>query len=428
MAENGDALCGARLGGRAVPEPALFALDRLEQAGYEAALVGGCVRDALMGRTPGDYDVASSASPQEAMEALKGEKIVPTGLKHGTILLVRQGMPIEITSFREDGEYADMRRPESVRFTKSLREDVKRRDFTMNALAWERGRGLIDLVGGEADIRNGLIRAVGDAKTRFTEDALRILRALRFAAQLGFSIDPEAKAAICALYPNLEKISRERVRQELWKLIAGKSASAVLIEYESVFRSILPCEAAISPEQWRISAARLEAVGQAEASHIHTPDDGAREQTPLLLAALLLPAGERATGETLRALRSDEKSAREAALLVRLARELTDAKPRALRALIGDNGLKTARDAVRLRFAFEEEDRNRALAALREITEKGLPCKMNEMAVDGEALGAVGITGKQTGRVLRALLEEIRADATPNERDALLARAKEIQT
>ena len=198
-----------------LPEQVACAIDRLERAGYQVVTVGGCVRDHLMGRVPVDYDLSTSAAPAEVMRVFSDECVAPTGLKHGTVTLVLSGMAMEITTFRVDGEYLDHRRPEVVRFTGSLEEDLARRDFTINAMAWSPSRGLIDPMGGRGDLALERIRAVGMPRARFMEDALRILRALRFASKLGFSIEPQTAHALTELREKLGFIARERIGVEL---------------------------------------------------------------------------------------------------------------------------------------------------------------------------------------------------------------------
>ena len=172
-----------------LPENILKAINILSGGGFEAFVVGGCVRDMIMGKVPDDYDITTNALPGQTVECFKDYKVIETGIKHGTVTVVIDGENIEITTYRVDGEYLDNRRPENVRFTGSLEEDLKRRDFTMNAIAYSPDKGIIDPLGGEQDIKNGLIRCVGDPDKRFNEDGLRILRALRFSSQTGFLID-----------------------------------------------------------------------------------------------------------------------------------------------------------------------------------------------------------------------------------------------
>ncbi|MBO5258030.1 MAG: polynucleotide adenylyltransferase, partial [Clostridia bacterium] len=189
-----------------IPAPVLFALDRLHGAGYHAYVVGGCVRDFLMGRTPGDYDVTTSAKPEQTLAVFADCRVVETGLQHGTVTLVRDGMNIEITTYRVDGVYLDGRHPEQVTFTDDLAEDLCRRDFTVNAMAYSPEAGVIDNHDGLADMKNRVISCVGNAEQRFSEDGLRILRALRFSSVLDFTPDDECSAGVRTLAPLLDKI------------------------------------------------------------------------------------------------------------------------------------------------------------------------------------------------------------------------------
>ena len=201
------------------PGPVREALARLRDAGYAVQAVGGCVRDCLLGRDPHDWDITTSAFPQEVREVFAGVPVIPTGEKHGTVTVLLGGSPLEITTYRVDGPYSDSRRPDSVAFTRSLREDLARRDFTVNAMAWSPEEGITDCFGGREDLAAGIIRCVGDPDRRFGEDALRILRAVRFAAQLDFVIEDETYKAIAEIAPNLVHVSKERIQVELTKLL-----------------------------------------------------------------------------------------------------------------------------------------------------------------------------------------------------------------
>ena len=200
------------------------ALALLQAAGYEAWIVGGCVRDALLGMPPKDYDLTTSALPEETQRIFAAYPRIETGLRHGTVTVLLEGEPLEITTYRVDGVYSDARHPDGVTFTRSLRQDAARRDFTINAMAYAPGQGLQDFFGGQADLAQGTIRAVGRAETRFHEDALRILRALRFASVLDFTLEAETHQAALACAPLLAAISPERVFSELGKLLCGKAA------------------------------------------------------------------------------------------------------------------------------------------------------------------------------------------------------------
>ena len=216
------------------------ALRALEAAGYEAYLVGGCVRDDLMGIPPHDYDITTSARPDDIKRVFSGCRLVLDGEKHGTISPLIDGDLTEITTFRADGAYSDGRHPDEVSFSTRLSDDLERRDFTINAMAWSERTGLVDLYHGEEDLKNGCIRAVGDPQARFREDALRILRGMRFASRLGFSIEPQTAAAMHSLAPRLEAISRERVFAELTGILQGEHAMTVLSDFHDVLFTVVP--------------------------------------------------------------------------------------------------------------------------------------------------------------------------------------------
>ncbi|MCR5150219.1 MAG: hypothetical protein K6B52_03220 [Clostridiales bacterium] len=225
-----------------IPPEALKCIEILEKAGFEAYYTGGAVRDIVMGRQPCDYDIATNAKPAETEKVFEkeGARVHETGIKHGTVTAVIGKEPFEITTYRMDGEYSDCRRPDSVRFTSDIANDLSRRDFTCNAIAFSPYRGIVDLFSGMEDIENRLIRCVGDAQCRFKEDGLRILRALRFASCLGFEIEEETKKAIAGNYELLGSISRERIFQELKKLLCGVNAGKILADYAFVFFFLMP--------------------------------------------------------------------------------------------------------------------------------------------------------------------------------------------
>ncbi len=223
-----------------IPDYVRKTLDILERRGYSAYIVGGCVRDALMGKAPHDYDVCTDCLPEQTVKLFSGFYTIETGLKHGTLTVMSEGKPVEITTFRSDGEYADHRRPQSVRFEKKLSEDLKRRDFTVNSMCYNEKEGLIDLYGGAEDLQNGVIRCVGNPIERFDEDALRIMRALRFASVLGFEIEENTAAAARKQSQLLNSISAERILTELKKLLCGESAEKILLEYKDIIGVIIP--------------------------------------------------------------------------------------------------------------------------------------------------------------------------------------------
>ena len=214
-----------------IPSGAESILNTLEQHGYEAYVVGGCVRDSILGRCPDDWDITTSASPEQVKELFR--RTVDTGLQHGTVTVLIEKEGFEVTTYRVDGDYEDGRHPKEVRFTSSLEEDLKRRDFTINAMAYHPDRGLVDLFGGMDDMEKKVIRCVGDPMERFQEDALRILRVVRFSAQLGFTIEEETKEGIRALAPNLRLVSAERIQVELVKLLVSGHPDYLRVAYET---------------------------------------------------------------------------------------------------------------------------------------------------------------------------------------------------
>lgn len=221
-----------------IPDYITSVLNILYSHGFDGYLVGGCVRDALMGKTPHDFDLTTSATPEEMLEVFKDHRIIETGLKHGTVTVVSAGENVEITTYRIDGAYLDNRRPSDVTFTRNLREDLSRRDFTVNALAYSPQSGLVDCFDGLSDLKEGIIRCVGNPDTRFSEDGLRIMRALRFSSVLGFDIDTFTAQSIIANRLLLRNISSERIFAELKKLVCGKNAASVIGKYSEVFFSL----------------------------------------------------------------------------------------------------------------------------------------------------------------------------------------------
>ena len=225
-----------------INENAKIALSILKENGHEAFIAGGCVRDCLLNKIPHDFDITTKALPNETLEIFvsKGFRVIETGLKHGTVTVIINKEQIEITTFRTDGDYKDGRHPESVSFTKNIEEDLKRRDFTINAMAYNEEKGIVDISGGMFDLEKGIIRCVGNPYDRFNEDALRILRALRFSSTYGFLIDEETKKAAIDLKSNIKFLSSERILVELKKLLLGKDAFRVLNEYKEIIFEVIP--------------------------------------------------------------------------------------------------------------------------------------------------------------------------------------------
>ena len=258
-----------------MPAQAAKVIKTLEEHGFEAYIVGGCVRDSILGRTPGDWDITTSASPQEVKEIF--EHTVDTGIEHGTVTVLMNHEPYEVTTYRVDGKYEDHRRPNEVHFTKSLKEDLLRRDFTINAMAYNDSEGIIDMYDGMTDLKNKMIRCVGEATKRFDEDALRILRALRFQAQLGFEIEEKTEEAIRNQARFLKDISAERIQVELEKLITSAHPEVLVNAYKLGVTKIIFPEFDIMMEtpqnnphhKYSVGIHTIEAMKNIEAEHIY---------------------------------------------------------------------------------------------------------------------------------------------------------------
>ena len=436
-------------------------LDALHAAGYRAYAVGGCVRDSLMGLVPHDWDLCTSALPQQVVELFGAERCIPTGLQHGTVTVKQNGGLYEITTFRTDGAYTDGRHPDEVHFVPDVREDLARRDFTINAMACNEREGLIDPFGGQSDLHNGIVRAVGVPRKRFEEDALRILRLYRFAARFGFAIDPATAQAAQALCEHLDCVSSERIEEELSKLLAAPKPGAYL--NEDVMAVILP---ELTPE----------ALAQAKPVVDACPADSG---LPVRLAALLVSLGETGTRKALKRLRCSNALIDETAVLVReeergVRQELSPQTrigpfhrppycpagnrvppqrtvfgetPAGLpgkapdtpgqlsltinvRRLLGRCDLKTVQRLAVLGAAMQPEASAdfEALSKLAEQLEAdGVCCRISQLAVNGRDLMAAGIpAGAGLRKVLEELLEGVIREEYPNEKQTLLAQAKKF--
>ena len=395
-------------------EGAAELLDTLHRAGYAAYVVGGCVRDSLLGLTPHDWDLCTSALPQQGMELFGEEKCIPTGLQHGTVTVKQGGGLYEITTFRTEGAYTDGRHPDEVHFVPDVREDLARRDFTINAMAYNEKEGLVDPFGGQTDLQSGILRAVGVPHQRFTEDALRILRLYRFAARFGFAIDPPTAQAAQELCAHLDCVSVERIEEELAKLLSAPAPAAYLDE--KILGVVLP---ELSPEALAAAKPVVDACPAGERA------------LPVRLAALLLSLGEDGTRRTLRRLRCSNACIEETAVLVR---EVVPGVPVSLniyaRRLLGKYNLCTVQRLAALGTALQPE-RSADFAALSELAERldadGVCCRVSQLAVNGRDLMAAGVpAGPGIRKVLEALLDGVIREEYPNERQALLAAVQQL--
>ena len=425
-------------------------LDALHTAGYAAYAVGGCVRDSLLGRTAHDWDLCTSALPQQVMELFGAEQCIPTGLQHGTVTIKYGGQLYETTTFRTEGSYTDGRHPDAVQFVPDVREDLARRDFTINAMAYNEAEGLVDPFGGQKDLQNGMLRAVGEPQQRFTEDALRILRLYRFAARFGFALDAATARAARQLAPHLDCISAERIQEELAKLLAAPQPGAYL--EPAVLAVVLP---ELTPESLTVAKPVVDACPAGE------------ENLPVRWAALLGALGETDTRRVLKRLRCSNACIEETAILVRetagqgvcgrgfLGHESghSIARPTAcgsrvppqrtvlgetpahagevsIRQLLGRYGLCTVERLCALCAALHPQNApDCALAAqrARQLEADGVCCRVSQLAVNGRDLMAAGIpAGPALRRVLEALLDGVIRAEYPNEKPALLAAAQKI--
>ena len=436
----------------ALPPQVEQVLRRLEERGYEAYAVGGCVRDAILGRAPNDWDVTTSALPEQTAACFADCRVVETGIKHGTLTVILEGMPLEITTFRSDGEYLDHRHPLSVTFATRVEEDLSRRDFTVNAMAYHPERGLVDLFGGREDLAAGRIACVGEPERRFDEDGLRILRALRFASVLGFSLEPSTAQAIHKMHGLLRHIAPERIREELGKLICGKGAAEILGEYADVVAGILPeLGACVGFDQrtkyhcYDVYEHTLHALAWAAGDLI--------TRWAILLhdvgKPLCFTEDERGghfyghaeksahlAREVMGRLRFDNVTAAAVVRLVELhQRQLSSDEPSVKRLMqkLSDEDLLRLLEVQRcdrLACASPYNQPDPVLEeiphVLKQIRERGECISLKTLQVNGQDLISLGVpAGKTLGELLSFLLDLVVDGKLPNERDALLQAAKQ---
>lgn len=376
---------------------------RFENAGERAYIVGGSLRDMIIGLPPHDFDIATSAAPQRTAELFYDKRVIMTGIKHGTVTVLWNGEPVEITTFRVDGDYTDARHPDSVRFTARIEEDLARRDFTVNAMAYNKRDGLVDVFGGEADIEARVIRAVGDPRVRFSEDALRIMRAFRFCAQLGFEIDGNTLDAAQECRELLVRVARERIGAEFLRLICSQNAAYALekmIEY-GVMTYVL--------EGYEPSKRLLSALG------LVPPDSVSR------LALLISEAEESEARRILESLRCSTKQITGALAIRRGAFEVIENELDA-RKLIAKTGAYAV-GAAELSEALGVSQNGACELVKRQIN---TPSSVKDLAVNGKDIAELGAKGKTIGETLDALLAAVIEDPALNERDALMGLARKI--
>ncbi len=434
-----------------IPREVCAVLQTLERAGHEAYIVGGCVRDILMGKPPHDWDVTTSALPEETM-ALFDHFAIPTGLRHGTVTVRSGETACEVTTFRTDGDYPDHRHPAAVTFTRSLREDLQRRDLTVNAMAMDVHGTLHDPFGGQADIRRRVLRCVGEPERRFREDALRILRTLRFSATLGFAIEADTHRSLRERRDDLRYVAAERVREELTKLLCGADVLRVLLEDPQVLGVVLP--------------EILPCVGFDQHNRHHCYDVwghtahavAAAPSDPVLRWAMLLhdlgkpscftldeqgvghfhghhrPSAEMAEA-ICRRLRFDRAAAQQICMLVRYHDRPIPLTERAIRRAMNQLGVEGLRQLCAVKradnlaqhpdYRGRQREINEGEAIMDELLRKDACFSLKQLAVNGWDIAALGLEGPAIGQMLQTLLEAVMDGAADNDRDTLLALAKE---
>ena len=438
-----------------IPEYALTVVQRLERFGYEAYVVGGCVRDSLLGRTPKDWDVCTNATPQQVLGVFKRFNVIKTGLKHGTVTVMVNHEPVEVTTFRIDGEYTDNRHPDAVTFVSRVEEDLARRDFTINAMAYNPTRGLVDAFGGQQDLVQGLIRCVGEPDARFNEDGLRIMRALRFAARYDFAIERETAFSMRRNRHLLENVSVERILTELKGILVGNGALSMMMAFPEIFCTIIP---ELSPmvgfeqrnphhisDVWTHTAHAVQAV----------PDDPVLRLT-MLLHDVAKPAtfsvDEKGKGhfyghpeksaamvkKILLHLKSDMATLENVVTLVRVHDHAFPSTRPGMRRFIGRLGMPIIEQLFEVKKAdqaaqsdHEQEKKKAELRAaallIEDLLDEPPAFTVKDLAIGGRDLIALGIKPSPAmGELLERLLSEVQDEKLENTREALLARVQQL--
>ena len=395
-----------------IPQEVEEIIEKLSQHGYEAYAVGGCVRDTLLGRIPGDWDITTSATPQQVKAVFS--KTIDTGIQHGTVTVMKNHVGYEVTTYRIDGEYEDGRHPKSVEFTSNLKEDLRRRDFTINAMAYSHETGIVDEFGGMEDLKNHVIRCVGCAEDRFTEDALRILRAIRFAAQLGFTIETETWNAIRKIAPNLVHVSKERIQTELTKLLLSPNPQQMNLVYET----------GISPYV-------SENFHQVDRTGLKL-DESLPKRKHIRWAAFLKNGTEQEAAAVLKDLKLDNDTINRVKVLVRWINVPLIPDKTQLRRVMSRMEPELYDDLVTLKRFLSpqvqsEEELEEIWSLSRQIRESRDCTGLKELAVTGADVIAAGVKpGKAVGEVLTQLLDLVLEDPEKNRREYLVEEIKKI--
>ncbi len=433
-----------------LPQQVAAVMERMRAAGFACHAVGGCVRDSLLRLTPHDWDLTTNALPRQVADLFADHPVIPIGMAHGTVTVLYDGLPLEITTYRVDGAYHDHRRPDSVCFVPDITEDLRRRDFTVNAMAWEPQTGLCDPFGGAEDLEHRLLRCVGNAEERFNEDALRILRALRFAAAYGFTIEDATAAALLRCAPLLCEVAAERIRAELDRLLVGPYAGEALRRFAAVLYPVLP-ELQATEGVWQYNPYHDKDV----LGHTIAALEAAPPILPVRLALLLHDCGKPGHFEptcegfghfpkhpaigaeiaqaVLHRLRYDRRTSDTVCRLIRHHDDAipeTDAGVRRWLYRLGEQELRWLLDvkegdcdghAANLPPARKEEI-YRLRERITRVVAEGQCTSLKMLAINGDVLTAAGIpAGRSVGRALHFALERVLEGDLPNEREALLA-------
>ncbi len=365
----------------------------LQSNGFSAYAVGGCVRDSIMGKAITDFDITTSALPQQVKEVFSNYKTIDTGIRHGTVTVIVNGNPYEITTFRTEDAYTDSRHPDSVTFVSDINTDLSRRDFTMNAIAYNEKEGIVDPFNGISDIDNKLIRTVGDPFKRFQEDSLRILRALRFSSVLGFEIESETATSINNLAHTVNNVSPERIYVEIKKLLCGKNAHNVVKKFTPALNKIIPIKGDVSrlsvlPNDFPMRLSYLCGESTAEVLNKLCADNNTKRLCKLILASTPIP--------------NDETQ---------------------LKFYISNLGREDASYVIKYRKSVFGEDKcNKS----EEILNQNLCLAVNELAVNGDDILSLGIQGKSISKAQKYLLSSVIKGEIPNQREVLLETLKNL--
>ncbi|MCR4792270.1 MAG: HD domain-containing protein [Lachnospiraceae bacterium] len=438
-----------------IPEDAKYITDKLLEAGFEAYVVGGCVRDSLLGDVPHDWDITTNARPLQVKEIFR--RTVDTGLQHGTVTVMRGDVGYEVTTYRTDGDYSDGRHPDQVTFVPDLKEDLRRRDFTINAMAYNEQDGLIDLFGGVEDLKKGIIRCVGDPDDRFSEDALRMMRAIRFAARFGFEMTPDVRASITKLSGNLSKVSAERITSEFIALLTSDHPEMVRDMYETGLTAVFFPEFDLAMKTPQNHPHHCFNVGD----HLIEAVRNSKNDRIVRLTMMLHDIGKPGTlrideegithfyghaklsaemaEDILRRWKLDNETIRRVCRLVLYHDHGNDictlSQARRAISVLEDDAellLDVKKADVLAQSTYKREEKLALIesyrAAYEEIREKNQCCSMSDLAIGGADLKETGIKpGPEMGRILKALLEMVIEDPGINTREKLLELAADLE-